>query len=86
MDSALPQKALSFNIDTEQFRVLFDYSSPANKAHLLLASAPQASSWLLVEPNVDLGLHLDLLEFCVGITWWLGLDTSRGLPCMSSLF
>ena len=32
-------------------------------------------------PSVELGLHLDPHEFCVGIRWWLGVDISRGLPC-----
>ena len=32
-------------------------------------------------PSVELGLHPDPHEFCLGIRWWLGLDTSRGLPC-----
>ena len=40
-----------------------------------------ASSWLSVVPSVALSLHLDPHEFCVGISWWLGLDISRGLSC-----
>ena len=32
-------------------------------------------------PSVELGLHLDHHEFCVGIRWWLRLDISRGLSC-----
>ena len=78
VDSPIPQKVLSFKIDTEQFRALLDSSSPANKARLLSASAPHTSSWLSVVPSVELGLHLDPHEFCVGIRWWLGLDISRG--------
>ena len=35
VDSPIPQKALSFKMDTEQFRALLDSSSPANKARLL---------------------------------------------------
>ena len=81
VDSPIPQKALSFKIDTEQFRALLDSSSPANKGRLLSASASHASSWLSVVPSVELGLHLDPHEFCVGIRWWLGLDISRGLSC-----
>ena len=81
VDSPIPQKALSFKIDTEQFRALLDSSSPANKARLLSASASHAFSWLSVVPSIELGLHLDPHEFCVGIRWWLGLDTSRGLSC-----
>eukprot|EP00731_Ephydatia_muelleri_P014825 Em0008g545a len=81
VDSPIPQKALSFKIDTEHFRALLDSSSPANKARLLSASASHASSWLSVVPSVELGLHLDPHEFCVGIKWWLGLDISRGLSC-----
>ena len=72
-DSPIPQKALSFKIDTEQFRALLDSSSPANKARLLSASAPHASSWLSVVPSEELGLHLDPHEFCVGIRWALQL-------------
>eukprot|EP00731_Ephydatia_muelleri_P023348 Em0015g931a len=64
VDSPIPQKALSFKIDTEQFRALLDSSSPANKARLLSASASHASSWLSVVPSVELGLHLDPHEFC----------------------
>ncbi|KAL5500176.1 hypothetical protein EMCRGX_G011690 [Ephydatia muelleri] len=37
-------------------------SSPANKARLLSASAPHASSWLSVVPSLGLGLHLDPAE------------------------
>ena len=81
VDSPIPQKALSFKIDPQQFRALLDSSSPANKARLLSVSAPHASSWLSVVPSVELGLHLDPHEFCVGIRWWLGVDISRGLPC-----
>ena len=73
VDSPIPQRALSFKIDTEQFRALLDSSSPANKAHLLSASAPHASSWLSVVPSEELGLHLDPHEFCVGIRWALQL-------------
>ena len=76
VDSPILQK-----IDTQQFRSLLDSSFPANNARLLSASAPHASSWLLVVPSVELGLHLDPHEFCVGIMWWLGVDISRGLPC-----
>ena len=77
----VPQKALSFKIDTELFRALLDSSSPANKARLLSASAPHASSWLTMVPSVELCLHLDPHEICVGIRWWLGLGISRGLSC-----
>ena len=78
VDSPIPQKVLSFKIGTQQFRALLDSSSPANKACLLLASAPHASFWL---SSVDQGLHLDPHEFCVGIRWWLGVDISRELLC-----
>ena len=81
VDSPIPQKVLSFKNDTQQFRALLDSSSPANKARLLSASAPHASSWLSVVPSAEQGLHLDLHEFCVVIRWWLGVDISRGLPC-----
>ena len=52
-------------------------SSPANKARLLSASAPHASSWLSVTPSLGLGLHLDPAEFQIAVMWWLG-------TCMSS--
>ena len=48
---------------------------------LLVASAPHASSWLTVVPTVELGVHLDPSEFSIAIQWWLGVDTSGGLPC-----
>ena len=62
-------KVLSYKTDTQRFRALLDYSSPANKARLLTASALHASSWLSVVPSAELGLHLDPHEFCVGIRW-----------------
>ena len=81
VNSPIPQKALSFKIDTDQFRALLDSSSPANKSRLLSTSAPHTSSWLSVVHSVELGMHLDPHEFCVGIRWWLGLDIFRGLSC-----
>ena len=44
---------------------LLNASSLANKAHLLSASAPHASSWLTVVPTVELGVHLDPSELGV---------------------
>ena len=58
---------LSFKIDTEQFSALLNSLSPTNKARLLSASAPEASSWLSVVPTVELGFHHEPHEFCVGI-------------------
>ena len=68
-------------IDTQQFRALYDSLSLANKARLLLALAPHASSWLSVVPSIELGLHLNPHDLCVGIRWWLGVGISRGLSC-----
>ena len=46
-------------LDDHLFQSILMTSSPANKARLLSASAPHASSWLLVVPSVGQGLHLD---------------------------
>ena len=48
----------------------------ANKAHLLSASAPYASSWLSVVPKLGLGLHLDPAKFQIAMMWWLGMSSS----------
>ena len=55
VDSPIPQKVLSYKIDMQRFRALLDSSSPVNKACLLSASAPHASSWLPVVPSVETG-------------------------------
>ena len=51
-------------------------TSPANKACLLSASVPYASSWLSVVLSVGLGLHLDSPEFRTSLKWWLCLNSS----------
>ena len=61
------QRTLYSNLDllsvlTES---LLNISSLANKARLLSASAPHASSWLTVVPTVELGVHLDPSELGV---------------------
>ena len=55
-------------------------SSPANKVRLLSASAPHASSWLLVVPSLGLGLH-DPAEFQIAVMWWLGMNSSIQSMC-----
>ena len=75
------QKLLSSKVNDYCFQVLFDQSSPANKARLLSVSAPHATSWLSVIPSTSLALHLDPIEFRVAVKWWLGLDTSQGSQC-----
>ena len=75
------QRTLSSSLDLQCFRSLLNASSLANKARLLSASAPPASSWLTEVPTVELGVHLDPSEFSIAIGWWLGVDTSGGLPC-----
>ena len=59
------QTTLSSSQDLQCFRSLLNISSLANKARLLLASAPHASSWLTVVPTVELGVHLDPSELGV---------------------
>ena len=56
-------------------------SSPANKARLLSASAPHASSWLSVVPSVGSGLHLDPAKFQIAVLWWLGMNFSIQSVC-----
>ena len=75
------QRTLSSSLDLQCFRSLLNASSLANKAHLLSASAPHASSWFTVVPTVELGVHLDPSEFSIAMRWWLSVDTSGGLPC-----
>ena len=76
VSSPVSQKLLSSKVNDYCFQVLFDQSSPANKARLLSVSAPHATSWLSVIPSTSLALHLDPIEFRVAVKWWLGLDTS----------
>ena len=70
------QHALCKKLDYHLFQSILMTSSPANKARLLSASAPHASSWLLVVPSLGLGLQLDLAEFQIAVMWWLGMNSS----------
>ena len=63
VSSPVSQKLLSSKVNDYCFQVLFDQSSPANKARLLSVSAPHATSWLSVIPSTSLALHLDPIEF-----------------------
>ena len=47
----------------------------------LSASAPHASSWLLVVPSLGLGFHLDPAEFQIAVMWWLGMNSSIQSVC-----
>ncbi|KAL5481611.1 hypothetical protein EMCRGX_G021806 [Ephydatia muelleri] len=58
--------------EDQQFRQLFDLSSPAHRARLLSVSSRHAASWLTVIPSPGLNLHLEPNEFQVAIKWWLG--------------
>ena len=62
----IPQKVLSGMIQAQQFHILLESSSPANRARLLSVAAPHASSWLSVVPSTGLGLHLEskMCPFC----------------------
>ncbi|KAL5493203.1 hypothetical protein EMCRGX_G014348 [Ephydatia muelleri] len=53
------QKALSNMLDNHLFNVLLGSLSIADRARLLSASSPHASSWLMVIPSEGQGLHLD---------------------------
>ena len=79
--SNLRQHALSSKIEDQQFRQLFDLSSPAHRARLLSVSSRHAASWLTVIPSPGLNLHLEPNEFQVAIKWWLGMDVSFGSCC-----
>eukprot|EP00731_Ephydatia_muelleri_P029714 Em0021g237a len=70
------EHALSKKLDDHLFQSVLTTSSPANKARLLSASAPHASSWISVVPSVGLGLHLDPAEFQAAVKWWLGMNSS----------
>ena len=73
VSSPVSQKLLSSKVNDFWFQDLFDQSSPANKARLLLVSASHVTSWLSVIPSTSLALHLDPIEFRVAVKWWLGL-------------
>ena len=79
--SNLRQHTLSGKIEDQQFRQLFDLSSPANRARLLSVSSRHAASWLTVIPSPGLNLHLEPNEFQVAIKWWLGMDVSFDSCC-----
>ena len=79
--SNLRQHTLSSKIEDQQFRQLFDLSSPANRARLLSVSSHHAASWLTVIPSPGLNLHLEPNEFQVAIKWWLGMDVSFDSCC-----
>ena len=68
-------------IQAQQFYILLESSSPANRTRLLSVAAPRASSWLSVVPSPVLGLHLALNEYQMAIRWWLRLDTSCRSIC-----
>eukprot|EP00731_Ephydatia_muelleri_P004934 Em0002g1110a len=75
------QKTLSSILDDNLFRVLQGSLSIADRARLLSASSPHASSWLTVTPSEGQGLHLDPPVFQTALKWWLGLDTAEGSIC-----
>ena len=75
------QKALSNMLDNHLFNVLLGSLSIADRARLLSASSPHASSWLTVIPSERQGLHLDPPVFQTALKWWLGLDTAEGSHC-----
>ena len=79
--SNLRQHTLSSKIEDQQFRQLFDLSSPAHRARLLSVSSRHAASWLTVIPSPGLNLHLEPNEFQVAIKLWLGMDVSFGSCC-----
>ena len=79
--SNLRQHTLSSKIEDQQFRQLFDLSSPANRARLLSVSSRHAASWLTVIPSPGLNLHLEPNEFQVAIKWWLGMNVSFDSCC-----
>ena len=75
------QKALSNMLDNHLFNVLLGSLTIADRARLLSASSPHASSWLTVIPSERQGLHLDPPVFQTALKWWLGLDTAEGSHC-----
>ena len=81
LSSPLSQHVLCKKLDDHLFQSNLMTSSPANKARLLSASAPHASSWLSVVPSLGLGLHLDPAEFQIKVMWWLGMNSSIQSVC-----
>ena len=63
------QKTLSSILDDNLFRVLQGSLSIADRARLLSASSPHASSWLTVTPSEGQGLHLDPPVFQTALKW-----------------
>ena len=59
LEKFLSQKALSNMLDNHLFYVLLGSLSIADRARLLSASSPHASSWLMIIPSEGQGLHLD---------------------------
>ena len=76
LSSPLSQHALGKKLDDHLFQSILMTSSPANKARLLSASAPHASSWLSVVPSLGFGLRLDPAEFQIAVMGWLGMNSS----------
>ena len=64
-------------------------SSSAPRASSWLTVVPTVELGVHLDPSElgvhldpsELGVHLDPSEFCVAIGWWVGVDTSGGLPC-----
>ncbi|KAL5481713.1 hypothetical protein EMCRGX_G021941 [Ephydatia muelleri] len=77
--SNLCQHTLSSTIEDQQFRQLFDLSSPAHRARLLSVSSRHAASWLTVILSPGLNLHLEPNEFQVAIK--LDLLGHHALTC-----
>ena len=74
------QKDLSSTLDDRLFQLLFDKTSPADKASLFfLILSPQASSWLSIIPSVSLGLHLEPDELVLSIGLGLHLNQMSSL-------
>ena len=74
------QKYLSSTLDDRLFQLLFDKTSPADKASLFfLILLPQASSWLSIIPSVSLGLHLEPDELVLSIGLGLHLNQMSSL-------
>ena len=68
-------------LDNHLLNVLLGSLSIADRARLLSASSPHASSWLTVIPSESQGLQLDPPVFQTALKWWLGLDTAEGSHC-----
>ena len=73
------QNSLCSKLD--DFDLLLNSSSVADKACLLSVVSPHEASWLSAVPSESFGLHMDPPVFQVAIKWWLCLDTSEGSQC-----